>query len=86
MAARPAYHLAEHHGQARLAARLAPVELHRPVRALLLAGGAHEHLVALDGGAHPRPLPLVGIEGGAAAEQAAGTLDGRLGRAHEPKG
>ena len=86
MSALAANHLAEHHGQACRAARLAPIELHRPVRTLLLAGGAHEDLVTLDGGAHPRALPLVGVEGGAAAEQAAGARCGRLGRAHEPKG
>ena len=85
MAARPADDLAEHHRQPRRAARLAAVELDGPVGALLLARRAHEHLTAIDGGADPRALPLVGIEGGSAAEQAAGAWGGRLGRVHDAK-
>lgn len=83
-------HLAQHHGQPGGAARLAAVELHGPVGTLLLAQGAHQDLVRLNGGTHPRTLPLVGVERGAGAEEARGACrlgrDGRIGRAHELKG
>src|SRR3990172_10930487 len=85
VAAGSADHLAEHRGQPRRPARLAPVELDRPVRALLLAAGADQDLAAAGGRSDPGALALVRVVRATAAQEARrGVLGGdRLsGRAH----
>jgi len=89
VAAGSAHDLAEHRGQPRGAARLAPVELDRPVRAFLLAAGADQDLAPAGGRSDPRPLALVRVVRATAAQEARrGVLqdDRLLGRAHEGQG
>ena len=71
MPARPAHDLPQREGQARRAASLAPVEAVGPVGAVVLAVRTDQHLHPIRHRPRPRDRTLIGIEGGAVAEEAA---------------
>src|ERR1043165_8302323 len=73
VAARATHDLTEHRREPCRPAPFASIELDRPVGAILLTPRTHEDLSASRRRAHPRPLALVGVVGGASAQAADGT-------------
>jgi hypothetical protein len=81
MPAGPAHHVSKRDGQAGGPASPAPIEALLPIRAIVLAVRADQDLNTPGHRARPRHLALVGIEGGAVAEEAARPVR----RPHESK-
>jgi hypothetical protein len=71
MPAGSAHHISKGDGQPCRAASLAPIQALLPVGPVVLAVRTDQHLHPAGHRARPRHLALVGIEGGAVAEEAA---------------